>query len=210
MPFEGEPPNGDYAGYIDRVINKGTGTPGEQRLLKGGSGGVRARMGIPGLQKGTLGPGEQRSTGTGMPSAPVAPVATSIGLPPGVSEPASTTTLAAQRTNVGQGLVQTVLGGLFGLAAAGSLVSTLMDDQGVQPYNVVQILVPAVIARFLLKRGVGKMRGGQPLQTFPPLAVPRGDLREAQRQDRDDEAAKLAKAKAAKAATPPGSRHVRA
>jgi hypothetical protein len=175
MPFDGEPPNGDYAGYIDRVINRGTGTPGEQRLLKSGSGGVRARMGIPGLQKGTLGPGEQRSTGTGMPSALVAPVPTSDTLPAGISKPASSTTLAAQRTNVGQGLVQTVLGGAIGLASAIGLISTLFTDQGAQPFHIVQIVVAALIARFLIMRGVSKMRASNqaPLQTFPPLAVSR-------------------------------------
>lgn len=195
MPFDGEPPNGDYAGYIDRVINRGTGTPGEQRLLKSGSGGVRARMGIPGLQKGTLSPGEQHSTGTGMPSALVAPVPTSDTLPAGISEPASTTTLAAQRTNVGQGLVQTVVGGVFGLWAAISLITSMFSDQGVQPYHVVQILVPALIARFLIKRGVERMRtsGQLPLQTFPPLAVSR---------DAKDSGGHLP--------TPPGSRRTRA
>lgn len=194
MPFDGEPPNGDYAGYIDRVINRGTGTPGEQRLLKSGSGGVRARMGIPGLQKGTLGPGEQRSTGTGMPSALVAPAPTADTLPAGISKPASTTTLAAQRTNVGQGLVQTVLGGAFGLWAAISLITSMFSDQGVQPYHVVQILVPALIARFLIKRGVERMRtsGQLPLQTFPPLAVSR---------DAEDNGGHVP--------TPPGSRRTR-
>lgn len=171
MPFEGEPPNGDYAGYIDRVINRGTGTPGEQRLLKSGSGGVRARIGIPDMQKGTLGPGEQRSSGTGMPSALVAPAPIADNMPAGVSEPASTTTLAAQRNDAVQGLVQTALGGLFALGSIGSLISVIVANDELSPFKIVQVVILFVIARHLLRKGLSRIRasGQAPLKSFPPL-----------------------------------------
>lgn len=171
MPFEGEPPNGDYAGYIDRVINRGAGTPGEQRLLKSGSGGVRARIGIPGMQKGTLGPGEQHYSGTGMPSALVAPAPVADHLPAGLSEPASTTTLAAQRNDTVQGLVQTGLGGLFALGSLGSAISAVVSDHEMAPFHIFQIVVLFIVARVLLKKGLAKLRasGSQVLRNFPPL-----------------------------------------
>ena len=171
MPFEGEPPNGDYAGYIDRVINRGTGTPGEQRLLKSGSGGVRAKIGIPGMQKGTLGPGEQYSSGTGMPSALVAPIPIADHMPAGLSEPASTTTLAAQRSDTAQGLIQTALGGLFALASIGSLISAIVANDELSPFKIIQIVILFIIARHLLKKGLSKVRssGQMVLKNFPPL-----------------------------------------
>lgn len=169
MPFEGEPPNGDYAGYIDRVINRGQGTPGEQRLFQAGSGGVRARKGLPELEKGMLGPGEQASAGTGMPSALVAPAPPSANTPAGLNEPAPASTLAAQRRNAVGGLAQTAIGGLFALAAIGNLIYATQADSPTP--QLILTVIFFVAARNLLKAGFRKLRGSTPatLAKYPPL-----------------------------------------
>lgn len=170
MPFEGEPPNGDYAGYIDRVINRGQGTPGEQRLFQTGTGGVKARKGLANSEKGMLSPGEQAPTGTGMPSALTAPPPPSAHMPAGLSEPASPTTLAAQHRHVVSGVVQTVFGGIFALSALGSLITAIRADD-VAPVHVVMTVLFFIAARNLLKKGLASLRGNAraPLVQYPPL-----------------------------------------
>ncbi|MPS26510.1 phage holin family protein [Pigmentiphaga sp.] len=183
MPFDAEPPNGDYAAYIDKMVNRGAGTPGEQGLLKTGTGGFRPALRLPGAQKDTRSPGQQYSSGTGIPSAPTAPAAPSANMPAGVSEPASPATLAAQGNSAIKGTVQILLGGLFGVLAASSIGAALMDDDPLEPFNIVRTIILFIIARSLFRRGRQTLRGAQgiPGTTLPPFVPPNRNQRSSHR-----------------------------
>jgi len=174
MPFDPEPPDGDYAAYIDKLVNRGTGTPGAQSLLKTGTGGFRSALRLPGAQKDTLGPGQQYTTGTGIPSAPTAPAAPSANLPAGISEPASQATLAAQGSKVVRGTAQTLLALLFAVLTVGSIVAALMDEDPLEPGNIVRTIILLAITRTLFRQGRRSLRGAQaiPGTTLPPFVPP--------------------------------------
>ena len=175
MPFDSEPPDGDYAAYIDKLVNRGTGTPGAQRLLKTSAKGFRSALGLPRGRQDALGPGQQYATGTGLPSAPTAPVSRAEGMPAGISEPASQATLARQGRDAVGGTVQTLLGLLFAVLTAGSIASALMDEDPLEPGNIVRTIILLVLARTFFRQGSRKLRGASamppsPLPPFVPLA----------------------------------------
>ncbi|VCU71272.1 hypothetical protein PIGHUM_03353 [Pigmentiphaga humi] len=171
MPFDPEPPNGDYAAYIDKMVNRGSGTPGAQGLLKTGTGGFRPALRLPGAQKDTRSPGQQYSAGIGIPSAPTAPAPPSASMPAGVSEPASNATLAAQGGSAVRGTVQILLGVLFGVLTVASIASVLIDGDALEPFHIVRAIILFFVARALFRRGRRTLRGAQPIPgvTLPPF-----------------------------------------
>lgn len=171
MPFDAEPPNGDYATYIDRMVNRDAGAPGSQGLLKTGTGGFQSALRLPGAQKDTLSPGQQYTAGTGIPSAPTLPAPPSASMPAGVSEPASGATLAAQGGSAIRGAIQMLLGILFGVLAVGSLASAFIDGDPLEPFNLIRTVILLLIARSLFRHGRKTLRGTQsiPGVTLPPF-----------------------------------------
>ncbi|MDX3904178.1 MAG: phage holin family protein [Pigmentiphaga sp.] len=174
MPFDAEPPGGDYAAYIDRLVNRGTGTPGAQGLLKTGTGGFRPALRLPGRQNDTRSPGQQYTAGTGIPSAPQAPPAPSANMPAGISEPASQATLAAQGSRAVGGTVQILLGVLFGVLTVGSIVAAFLDEDPLEPFNIFRTVALFILARVLILRGRRALQGAQamPGVSLPPFVPP--------------------------------------
>ncbi|OVZ54101.1 hypothetical protein CDO44_27085 [Pigmentiphaga sp. NML080357] len=183
MPFDAEPPGGDYAAYIDKMVNRGAGTPGAQGLLKTGTGGFQSALRLPGAQKETRSPGQQYTAGTGIPSAPTAPAPPSSHMPAGVSEPASNATLAAQGSRAVSGTIQIVLGVLFGVLTAASIAAALLDEDPLEPFHVVRTVILFIVARMLFLRGRRALRGAQsiPGVSLPPFVPPSRPANRAQR-----------------------------
>jgi hypothetical protein len=177
MPFDGEPRHGDYAAYIDKLVNRGVGPPGEQRMMQPDSSALKAAFGVSDRHSDALSPGQQYSAGTGIASAPTAPAPPSAHLPPGISEPASQATLAARSKTASGSMIQAGLGVVFLLMAGSNVVSAFQRDDLLQPGTIARIVVMLVLARFLLKRGLGRLRNTQnvPLSALPPFVPARRD-----------------------------------
>ncbi len=172
MPFDAEPRNGDYASYIDQLVNRGGGTPGEQGLPKVQSGfktgGFLSKVKTQALATA------QKTTG----DSSIAPTQISPYFPTRPSDsPGSTpdATLAAQGGKVLAGVGKFALGILFGIFTVASLIAAFSSDDPLHPVNVGRTVVLFLIARVLVKNGLNAIKSGQkpPAKALSPFVPAR-------------------------------------
>jgi hypothetical protein len=159
MPFEGEPRNGDYAAYVDRLVNQGVGAPGAQRISP-----------LPPA------PTPFPPTSTQAPAAaPPAPTASHTPQPP-VQTQVAQPTLAELGTRQMRSNSARAFSMLFMILGVISAIAALGDEEPLSMRNIMRTLIPLFIAQAVYRSSREDARQAQvPKTGLPPFVARRRD-----------------------------------